>query len=45
SLHKCWDIPDELGCIASFLDPRFKFLNFLSPLQKENTKQNLKTRI
>ncbi|CAG8716602.1 34885_t:CDS:1, partial [Racocetra persica] len=45
SLYKHWDIPDELDCIASFLDPRFKFLNFLSPLQRENIKQNLKNRI
>ncbi|CAI2186045.1 9922_t:CDS:2, partial [Funneliformis geosporum] len=35
SLSRRWDNPDELGCIASFLDPRFKFLNFLSEDQIE----------
>lgn len=45
SLHKRWDIPDELGCVASFLDPRFKSLNFLSIDQIETTKQNLKKQI
>ncbi|CAI2197141.1 14995_t:CDS:2, partial [Funneliformis geosporum] len=45
SLSRRWDIPDELGCIASFLDPRFKFLYFLSEEQIESTKQSLKTRI
>ncbi|CAI2184638.1 16175_t:CDS:2, partial [Funneliformis geosporum] len=44
SLSRRWDNPDELGCIASFLDPRFKFLNFLSEDQIESTKQSLKTR-
>ncbi|CAI2180457.1 6262_t:CDS:2, partial [Funneliformis geosporum] len=45
SLSKRWDIPDELDCIASFLDLRFKFLNFLSENQIKSTKQSLKIRI
>ena len=44
-LNRHWKIPDELGCIASFLDPRFKHLNFLSEDKIENVKQNLKIKL
>ncbi|CAG8552901.1 12817_t:CDS:2 [Cetraspora pellucida] len=45
SLNKHWEILDELGCIASFLDPRFKYLSFLTTEQRENIKCNLKKQI
>ncbi|CAI2187407.1 13914_t:CDS:2 [Funneliformis geosporum] len=45
SLNKCWKLPHMLGCIASFLDPRFKYLGFLSANQIEDTKQHLKQQI
>ncbi|CAG8797570.1 13022_t:CDS:1, partial [Dentiscutata erythropus] len=45
SLNKRWEIPNKLGCIASFLDSRFKYLTFLMASQIENVKYSLKRQI
>ncbi|CAI2191739.1 6129_t:CDS:2, partial [Funneliformis geosporum] len=45
SLNKRWELSHMLGYIASFLDPRFKYLGFLLANQIEDTKQHLKHQI
>ncbi|CAG8558367.1 15817_t:CDS:2 [Dentiscutata heterogama] len=42
SLQEYWKTPEEIGLVASFLDPRIKHLKFLIELDKSSTMSTLK---